>query len=758
MEEEQNSESEFGPQDSRTTHQHEISLPSHSWSLEMLLRKLKAIELKRDDKLASVLDAVGEFGTFQWRLMAITFIPYILLSFFMFSDSFVLTAQKPYCNTSWILKVGPNLSVAEQLNLTLPRAPNGSFMTCLMYIPVPWDLDSIIHFGLNYTETCRHGWIYPYAEKRSLINEFDLVCGNEPNKENMQTVFLAGILTGSLFFGFLSDTIGRYPVFLMSMAGLLFFGFGTAFVKSFNQYLFFRFTAAQASVGYVISCVTLVMEWLVGEHRAHAIILQHSFLAFGIIFLSGVATKVFHWRLVFLLAGAPLFPIVSNIWVVRESPRWLMVKGKVDEAKKVLCYAAEVNKKTIPLSLLNELQLPAKKVKKVSILDFYSNQHLFKVVLTMACVWFSISYVYFTLNLKLKDCRIETYLRQIIPGILEVPAHLSCIILLENLGRKCGLFVSLILATISCLFLLFLPQELKSTIILMLVLGQFNVAASMTVFFIYTGELLPTVLRSTGLGMVTLAFSVGGITALAVYNHIKTQLPVFFCCLSCVVALCFSSLVPETGNQPFRDSIEYNSRESIDSKRKSQEVTAMMLSEESMSYIAVDEVEKNTFLNAVPLKPEASWFSYTYLKEPSNVVDKVAKNTFLSAMPLKSEARGFSHTDLKEPRNAVDEVAKNTFLTATPLKSKASGFSHIDLKEPRNAVDEVAKNTFLTATPLKSKARGFSHTDLKEPRNAVDEVAKNTFLNTIPLKSEASGFSDTNLKELSNGEEPSPDP
>nr|XP_048280033.1 solute carrier family 22 member 14 isoform X2 [Myodes glareolus] len=620
MKEEQNSNLSFGPEASRSTHQHETSLPSHSWSLEMLLRRLRAIEVKRDDKLASVLDAVGEFGTFQWRLVALTFIPYVLLSFFMFSDSFVLTSQRPYCNTSWILKVGPNLSVAEQLNLTLPRAPNGSFLTCLMYIPVPWDLDSIVHFGLNYTETCRYGWIYPYAKRRSLINEFDLVCGNEPNKENMQTVFLAGVLTGSLFFGFLSDKIGRYPVFLMSMAGLLVFGFGTAFVNTFYQYLFFRFTAAQAAVGYVISSVSL-----------------------GIIFLSGAATRVFHWRLVFLLAGAPMFPIISNIWVVRESPRWLMVKGKVDKVKKVLCYAAEVNKMDIPLNLLNELQVSGKKVKKVSILDFYTNQHLLKVVLVMACVWFVISYIYFTMNLKLKDCGIETYLRQIIPGILEVPARLYCILLLENLGRKCSLFVNLILSTISCFFLLFLPQELKSTKLLMLVLGHFNMAASVTVLFIYTCELLPTVLRSTGLGMVSLASSAGAITALAVYNHIKTQLPIFFCCLSCIVALCFSSLVPETGNQPFRDSIEYsssNQRESIDSKRKSQDVAPEMLTEESMSDIRIDQVAKNTILNAMPL---------------TFAVDQVAKDTIFNEMPLKSEESGFSDTDLKEPSNAGEE-------------------------------------------------------------------------------------------------------
>lgn len=174
--EDYNSKPAFGFQNSRNANPHEIPFPSHSWSLEMLLRRLKAIDVKRDDKFASVLEAVGEFGTFQWRLVALTFIPSMLSSYFMLSDHFMLTDQKPYCNTSWILAVGPNLSTDEQLNLTLPRAPNGSFLTCLMYIPVPWDLDSIINSGLNYTETCKYGWIYPYAKTRSLINEVCLCC------------------------------------------------------------------------------------------------------------------------------------------------------------------------------------------------------------------------------------------------------------------------------------------------------------------------------------------------------------------------------------------------------------------------------------------------------------------------------------------------------------------------------------------------------------------------------------------------------
>lgn len=39
-----------------------------------------------------------------------------------------------------------------------------------------------------------------------------------------------------------------------------------------------------------------------------------------------------------------------------ESPRWLLVKGKVEEAKQVLCHAADINKTTIPLSLLDKVR------------------------------------------------------------------------------------------------------------------------------------------------------------------------------------------------------------------------------------------------------------------------------------------------------------------------------------------------------------------------------------------------------------------
>ncbi|KAG8521518.1 Solute carrier family 22 member 14, partial [Galemys pyrenaicus] len=573
---------------SSRTSSHESSRDSSSWSLETLLQRLKSLDADQDDKFVHVLKAVGEFGTFQRRLVALTFIPISLSAFFSFADYFVFTAQKPYCNSSWILAVGPDLSEAEQLNLTLPRGPNGSFLTCLMYLPVTWSLDSIIRFGLNDTVSCQDGWIYPDAQERSLVNEFDLVCDEDWNRDIVQTVFWSGVLIGSIVFGFLSDRLGRYPSTLLSLLGLIVFGFGTAFVKSFHQYLFFRFGVSQAVIGYLISSVSLASEWLVGEHRAHAIILENCFFTAGILFLTGLASSLPHWRLLFLVGGAPVFPLISYIWLLPESPRWLMMKGKVEEAKKVLCHAACVNKKTIPLNLLDKLHLSSKKVTEASVLDFYSNSYLRKVASVMLCLWFSIGYNYCMLNSQRRDFSANIHFTLLIPDIMKVPARLGCIFLLEQIGRRRSLFFTLLLGFLLCLISLLIypgngpsapsfllsPQtqascllpcsrvtvsgtDLKPILILLVMFSEFSLTASFTVLVAYSAELLPTILRTTGLGLMTLTLAAGVIVALMLVSEDQSFLPSFLCCFSASLALLICFLLPEMQNKPAFDSLEH---------------------------------------------------------------------------------------------------------------------------------------------------------------------------------------------------------
>uniref|UniRef100_A0A8D0VWH3 Solute carrier family 22 member 14 n=1 Tax=Sus scrofa TaxID=9823 RepID=A0A8D0VWH3_PIG len=513
----------------RNSHRPETTESPPPRSLDLLLRRLRAIEAKQNDKFAKIMDAMGEFGTFQRRLVALTFIPSILSAFFMFADLFVFTPQKPYCNTSWILALDPSLSESEQLNLTLPRAPNGSFLTCLMYLPVDWDLETIIEFGLNHTDSCQDGWFYPEVKWRSLINE---VCPRTSRVAQPP---------------FYPHRLGRYPAILLSLLELIIFGFGTAFVKSFHQYLFFRFLVSQAVVGYSTSSLSLITEWLVGMHRAHAIILEGCFFAVGVLYLTGLAYNLLHWRLLFLVGGTPAFLLISYIWILPESPRWLMTKGKLEEATQLLCYAAGVNKKTIPLSLLSKL--PGKKVAKASILDFYSNKHLCQVALILCSMWFALGCSYYMLSFRMKELGVDIHLTQVIPGIMEVPGRLCCIFLLERFKRKWSLMLTLFQGAFLCFLSLVLPSGEHG--------HRLNLAASVTLLFLYTSELLPTVLRATGLGLMCLFWAAGGILSLMLVSQSTTILPILLCTISATMALSLCSKLPETQDQPLLDSLEH---------------------------------------------------------------------------------------------------------------------------------------------------------------------------------------------------------
>ncbi|XP_033067951.1 solute carrier family 22 member 14 isoform X6 [Trachypithecus francoisi] len=521
---EENFKEELRSQDaSRNLNQHEAAGHPHSWSLEMLLRRLRADHTKQDDKFANLLDAVGEFGTFQQRLVALTFIPSIMSAFFMFADYFVFTAQKPYCNTSWILAVGPNLSEAEQLNLTIPRAPNGSFLMCLMYLPVPWNLDSIIHFGLNDTDKCRDGWIYPDAKKRSLINE--------------------------------DRPLPCHP----------------AVTAGADHLRLWDSLREQLSPVFVISLWHLAVSGGL-RHQQH---------------FSGI---------------------------LPESPRWLMMKGKVKEAKQMLCYAASVNKKTIPSNLLDEVQLPRKKVTQASVLDFCKNRQLRKVILVTSCVWFTVSYTYFTLSLRMRELGVSVHFRHVVPSIMEVSARLCCIFLLQQIGRKWSLAVTLLQTIIWCLLLLFLSEgedgfrlrrprcpatERKSMTILVLTLGEFSLAATVTVFFLYTAELLPTVLRATGLGLVFLASAAGAILSLTIINQTPSLLPIVLCCVLAIVAFSLSFLLPETQDQPLFHSLEHSPQ----MRNKVKDMTTEDTSSDDMSSDDMsEEAAKNVVLNAQILR------------------------------------------------------------------------------------------------------------------------------------------------------------
>lgn len=153
-----------------------------------------------------ILINVGDVGLFQ-KLILLglqnLIFPVLFTSFI-----FVQTDSGRHCNTDWILRAGANLSREEQLNLTMPREQLGAFSRCLIFNPVDWDINTIRENGFRPLSARRDGSTTRHYET-TIVTSFDLVCEKDHLVGVTQTMFMAGIVFGSLFFGPTAESYGH---------------------------------------------------------------------------------------------------------------------------------------------------------------------------------------------------------------------------------------------------------------------------------------------------------------------------------------------------------------------------------------------------------------------------------------------------------------------------------------------------------------------------------------------------------------------
>ncbi|NXK48986.1 S22AD protein, partial [Chauna torquata] len=505
--------------------------------------------------IGEILKAVGDFGTFQKRLVLFSMLPCLSLAFHQFCQLFMVPNLPHYCNTSWIRAVGPNLTEEEQLNLTLPRDADGAYEQCSMYSPVDWDLDSIVAYGLNATEKCSSGWVYPSAQQPSLLTEFDLVCDRKDLNDISQSIYMLGLLLGAMIFGPLSDRVGRRPVLLISIFLQGLFGIGTALVPHFYVYMAFRCVVGASVSGITMTLLALATEWVGVSCRPHAVLITHCCFAIGQMILAGLSYGIRNWRLLEIAGSAPMFALFFFIWVLPESARWLVTKGKIEEAKKLLQKAAAVNKRTIPPELLEQLKRETQ-TKSGSTLDLFRKKHLRKVTLIMLCAWFVNSLVYYGLSLNVTSFGLDIYLTQLAFGAVEIPARVGCIFMLQWFGRKKSQAGSLLLSGLVCLIITCIPEDQPVAITVLATIGKFAASASFSSSYVYSAELFPTVVRQTGVGLCSMAARVAGIIAplirLLEQYHQAIPMAIFGSAPVLGGLLCF--LLPETRGTDLADN------------------------------------------------------------------------------------------------------------------------------------------------------------------------------------------------------------
>ncbi len=157
--------------------------------------------------------------------------------------------------------------------------------------------------------------------------------------ELIAEILLFGAFIGAVFSGWLSRQFGRKKVLLLASLIFALFTFLGVFAPSFTVLLVARFI-----IGLAVGIASFVAPLYLSEIapfkiRGRLIALYQLMITIGILamFLSNAALMHFgSWRLMMSVIAIPALVMFVGALFLPESPRWLVLVGRNEEAQKVL--------------------------------------------------------------------------------------------------------------------------------------------------------------------------------------------------------------------------------------------------------------------------------------------------------------------------------------------------------------------------------------------------------------------------------------
>jgi len=156
---------------------------------------------------------------------------------------------------------------------------------------------------------------------------------------------LAGAVLGALFFGWLTDRLGRKRLFSITLGLYLIATAATALSWDFYSFSLFRFLTGAGIGGEYTAIASAIQEFIPARYRGWTdLVINGSFwigaaigAASSVVLLDPmVLAPDFGWRAAFFIgAFLGLSILLLRAWIP-ESPRWLVTHGRLKEAQAVL--------------------------------------------------------------------------------------------------------------------------------------------------------------------------------------------------------------------------------------------------------------------------------------------------------------------------------------------------------------------------------------------------------------------------------------
>ncbi|KAL4711636.1 hypothetical protein ACJJTC_011344 [Scirpophaga incertulas] len=362
--------------------------------------------------------------------------------------------------------------------------------------------------GDNVTVKCKE-WFYD--DSTSFVAEFDLAC-QDWKRTLVGTVHSFGYMVGLLIVGPLSDRLGRKLTLVIT--GMLGGAIGVA--KSFAvwYWLYIVLEFLEAALGDNCSPMFILTIEVVSTKKRTLFYILCSFgYIFGAVMLPTAAWLFPYWRTFLRVIYTPALFFFFYLYTIDESPRWLLTKGKKDKAIAIIEKAAATNKIQIDKNVLEKLEyVEEKKLGFFELLKItFSSRTLAKRCLICIVWWTTSTFVNFGMTINSVSLQGNKYVNYILTALVDIPAHVVIIYILNHFKRKIPLISSFIVGAILCLTQPFVPTYLPWLSIMFYMAAKLMSSFYFSITYMFTSELFPTYTRNS---MHALCSSLGRIGAI----------------------------------------------------------------------------------------------------------------------------------------------------------------------------------------------------------------------------------------------------
>jgi len=396
----------------------------------------------------------------------------------------------------------------------------------------------------------------------------------------MNAVYPLGKLVAYFFVAYFTDRFGRKVPLTIGLVLCLSFAIMQGMANNIPT-----FVTARALLGFATSCIAqpspvLITELAYPTHRGKVTAMYNTFFYFGAIIAAWCTFGTFKlpdtwaWRIPSLLQGAIPALQLLGLFFLPESPRYLMARGHVDKARKVLAdfhaggdmNAPLVNFELAEIEAALELEIEMSKTSWMELVRSAPNRRrtLIAVIVGWFAQWNGAAVLSYYLTLVLNTIGITNAFDQtLINGLLQISNWVFSIacgaLMVDRIGRRTLFLFSTggmlccyaIWTALSATFAQTANAAAGKGVVAFIFIFYFFYGTAWTpLLYAYPVEIFPYTLRGRGLSATLIATTTGLIVGNQVnpiaMKALAWKYYIVFCCiLACLLVIVYF-LFPET--------------------------------------------------------------------------------------------------------------------------------------------------------------------------------------------------------------------